>query len=243
MNIKLSKAFSILKILFLANILFLSGCATVHEMAVTKATEKIGFDGNGLLLMSLEIANDYKPDYQPEVIVTHVETPGANSKKDRHNYKTDLEGTVTSSSGTRYLLRMSIPPGKYVIRGASCMYRGFFILGSCFLPIHNDIHVLSNTTTYLGRVSGVIRERQKGELRAGPMIPLIDQTVTGFSSSTFDVQITDAWEEDKNTYTSIFPALKNTIIEKNIMSPFDKERAYNWWLSDGQSENNFSAGQ
>ena len=219
-------------------IILLSGCATVHDMGVNKSTEKLNLDGNGLLLMSLEISNLYKPDYQPQILVTHLETPGADSKEDRHNFKTDLDGTVSSSAGTRYLLRMKIPPGKYVVRGATCMYRSLFLASSCLLPIHADIEVKGDTTTYLGRVSGTMRERKEGELRSGPVIPLIDQAVTGFATSTFDVVISDAWEEDVKSYSTLFPALAQAEIAKNIMPKFDKQRAYIWWESNGGSEAN-----
>ncbi len=216
----------------------LSGCATVHDMGVNKSTEKLNLNGNGMLLMSLEISNLYKPDYQPQILVIHIETPDADSKENRHNFKTDLDGTISSSAGSRYLLRMKIPPGKYVVRGATCIYHSLFLTSSCLLPIHADIEVKANTTTYLGRVSGTMRERKEGEFRAGPVIPLIDQAVTGFAMSTFDVVISDSWDEDVKSYTTLFPALAHADINKSIMPVFDRQRAYAWWESNGDSEAN-----
>lgn len=222
--------------LIIAALLFLSGCATVHDMGVTKSTTKLALDKKGLVLMSLEVSNQYKPDYQPHIIVANIETPDADSKKDRHNFKTDLEGTVATGVGSRYLMRMELDPGKYVVRGAICMYSALLLNGSCFLPVHADIEVKPGTITYIGRVSGVMRERQGDEFRAGPVIPLVDQSVTGFSQSTFDVVISNQQEEDLKSYRDLFPVLKSADIAIEIMPPFDRSRAQVWWESNGSSE-------
>lgn len=225
------------RLLALAAILSLmSGCATVHEMGVDKNTETLNLNGDGLVLMSLELSNQYKPDYQPQVLVTHVETPDADSTEDRHNFKTDLDGTINSGGGSRYMLRMQLKPGKYVVRGATCMYRALLLNAICLLPIHADIEVSADTVTYLGRVSGVMRERKDDEFRAGPVIPLIDQGVTGFSSSTFDVTISDQSEEDLKSYRMLFPALSKAEIRPGILPPFDRARAQAWWETNGDSE-------
>jgi len=232
----LTRIWSLRLLALVAAIGLLSGCATVHEMGVDRNTKTLALDGKGLVLMSLQVSNAYKPEYQPQVIVAHVETPNADTQEDRHNYKTDLDGTVSSGGGARYLLRMELPPGKYVIRGATCMYQSLFLVASCQLPIHADIEVSANTVTYLGRVSGVMRERQEGEFRAGPVIPLVDQAVTGFSGSTFDVVISDEREEDLKSYRMLFPALANADIGIAIAPPFNRERAHAWWDSNGQSD-------
>jgi hypothetical protein len=214
----------------------MSGCATVHEMGVNKATTSLDLKGKALLLMSLQVANGYKPDYQPTVNVVYFETGAADSKEKRHNFKPDLEGTIVNSEGARYLLRMELEPGKYVLRGAGCMYRSFMLLGSCFMPIHADVEAKADTITYLGSAHGVTRERGEGEFRAGPMIPLIDQAVTGFSRSTFDVELSDNREEDLKAYRLLFPALSTADIQFNILPPFDRPRAQVWWETDGNSE-------
>lgn len=224
--------------LITAALFFLSGCATVHEMGVTKNSTKLALDKKGLVLMSMEVSNQYKSDYQPHIIVANIETPDADSKKDRHNFKTDLEGTVASSVGSRYLMRMELDPGKYVVRGALCMYSSILLHGSCFLPIHADIEVKAGSVTYIGRVSGVMRERHGDEFRAGPLIPLVDQSVTGYSLSTFDVTISDQQEEDLKSYRELFPVLESADIAIEIMPPFDRARAQTWWESNGNSEKN-----
>ncbi|TLS75692.1 hypothetical protein FE236_09020 [Mariprofundus erugo] len=104
------------------------------------------------------------------------------------------------------------------------------------MPIHGDIEVKANSVTYIGRASGVMRERHGNEFRAGPVIPLVDQSVTGFASGTFDVTISDQSQEDISAYQDIFPALRKADIEVHVLPPFDRERAQRWWDSNGKDE-------
>ena len=214
----------------------LSSCATVHEMALKKSDQSLSLNGKGMVLMSMEISNHYKSEYQPQIIVSQVEKPNAKEKKDRDNFKTDMDGTVASSDGSRYLLRMELKPGHYILRGAMCTYRSLFIMATCQMPVHGEFDVQADQITYLGRASGVIRERNGDEFRAGPPIPLIDQSVAGFSGGTFDVTISDQQEEDLHSYRQLFPALKGHEIEVSILPPFDRERAQIWWDSDGSKD-------
>ncbi|OIO67120.1 MAG: hypothetical protein AUJ57_11685 [Zetaproteobacteria bacterium CG1_02_53_45] len=109
--------------------LLFTGCATVHDMSLTKATKTLELKGKGLVLMSMEISNQYKTDFQPQIFLAYVETPDAKEKANRHNFKTDMDGTVSSSNGSRYLLRMELAPGRYVVRGASCNYKSSLLSG------------------------------------------------------------------------------------------------------------------
>jgi len=186
--------------------------------------------------MSMEVSNQYKADYQPQIFLAYVETPDAKEKADRHNFKTDMDGTISSANGTRYLLRMELDPGHYIIRGASCRYQSMFLMAQCMMPVHSDIQVKANSVTYIGRASGVMRERQDGEFRAGPVIPLVDQNVTGFAGSTFDVTISDESKEDLASCQGIFPALKSTNIEVKVLPPFNRDRAQLWWDSNGKKD-------
>jgi hypothetical protein len=105
-----------------------------------------------------------------------------------------------------------------------------------YLKNRADIQAKPNTVTYLGRARGVTRARQDGEFRAGPLIPLVDQAVTGFAKSTFDVELSDHMEEDLNAFRTIFPALSDADIQVALLPPFDRARAQAWWESDGKSD-------
>ena len=136
-------------VLFITLVLLalLSGCATVHDMAVNRKTAQLDLKGKGLVLMSMEVSNQFHTDYQPKFIVINLETPGAEDKAHRHNFKVDEEGMVVSASGSHYLTRMALDPGHYLLVGAPCLYHSLFIMGSCYLPILGDIEVSADTVT------------------------------------------------------------------------------------------------
>jgi len=195
--------------LVIAGMFLVTGCATVHESAITKEDRTLSLNGEGMILLSLQVNNQYQPDYQPQIIVVNVETPNAKNKKDRHNFKTDLDGTVSSANGTRYLMRMQLKEGKYIARGAFCAYNSLFVHANCFVPIHTGFEVKANKVTYL--------------------LPLIDQSVSGFASSTFDVTIEDQSNNDIKAFKSNFPALRSTEVVNAILPPFDRDKAQSWW--------------
>jgi hypothetical protein len=223
---KMKNANVLLGILFLA---VMTGCATPTKMGITKETSVFELKEKRLFLLTAELKNNYHPSYQPDAYVVHVETTNANTKSERLDFIIDKEGTVKTASGNSYMLRMMIDHGEYIIRGMSG-YSGIFpVRGLFFMPLHSNIKVEDGEIIYLGRVKGIIRERQKNEFRAGPVIPLIDQAVTGFSGGTFDVEIVDASGEDINKFKTMYPALSGKEIKVNILPPFDRRVAQEWW--------------
>jgi hypothetical protein len=59
--------------------------------------------------------------------------------------------------------------------------------------------------------------RKDSRPRAGSVIPLIDQSVTGFSSGTFVVEVSENYEEDTQLITKRFPYLAGKDIRKMIL--------------------------
>jgi hypothetical protein len=217
-------------------LLLFSGCASTHRMSLTPETQNLDLNNKALILMSLQLNHAYKPGFQPAVRTIQLESLNADTKGEQHNFIVDEDGAVQAQEGVLHMLRMEVDPGQYVIRGASAMYMGFPITAHCFMPIHTDIDVKPNTVTYVGRATGVTRKRQKGEFRSGPMIPLIDQGVAGFTMSTFDVELSDQRDDDLKTFGILFPALVNADIGIDILPPFDRQRATNWWENDGKED-------
>jgi len=230
--------FKYLILFIFSSSLLLSGCVNYFPMGVLKSTKKLELEGEGLLLASFEITNKFRPKFQPKVTAIRLQGFGDDSNNKNYFFEPDSEGTYVHSKGYKYLLRMKVPAGKYVLRGADCGYNGLIVKGYCFMPIHSDITVSSDKVIYLGNIRGEMRERNEDEFRAGPLIPIIDQAITGYYTSTFDVLISDAWIEDEKSFISIFPALEQAEIIQKVMLPFDKERAYKWWGSNGKSEEN-----
>ena len=203
----------------------LAACATPHRMAIDHETKQLDLADKALVLMSVKMVNGYKPNFQPTPNVVFVEKPVVRGPVDRLNYVIDAE----SEQGGVYFIRMAIPAGKYVVRGIRGVSAHFLVVGSCLLPVHQDVNLKAGEVVYLGRVAGTIRERMDGELRAGSLLPLVDQAVTGFSGGTFDVLLEDQYEQDMKVFKQRFPVLNSVTVKKDIFLPFDKERAVAWW--------------
>jgi hypothetical protein len=221
----------ILALLAASAAMALGGCATPTKMDLTREVQQIDVSKKSILLLSAEISNPYKSGYQPNASVVHVEKPNASSSEDRLNFLVDAEGTEATPSGNKYLFRISLEPGKYVLRGVTGSSGTFPVRGMFFMPLHMDIEVKPGSVVYAGRVRGTVRARDEAnnEFRAGPVIPLIDQSVTGFSSGTFDVAILDAEKEDLARFQNAFPALRSSRVAKQVLPPFNRKVAQTWW--------------
>jgi hypothetical protein len=210
-------------------VMFLSGCATPIRMSPTKETQALETTKSSVLLMSLTMKNDFHPSYQPSPIVVNVERGDANQRADRLNFLFDQDGTEESKTENHYLVRMSLPPGKYVVRGITAQSGIFPFHGMCYTPLNYDIEVKPNSIVYLGHVDAAVVERKDGELRAGPVIPLIDQAATGFSGGTWTVDVADRFDQDMGDFRKVFPVLEKADVQDEVLPAWDKKKATDWW--------------
>lgn len=213
-------------------LLFLTGCASPTKMAFHDGTDQALKTGNPIYLMTTTIKSAYRESHQPKLRVVHVEKAIVKGKKDRFNFVMDDKAKNESddpSIGSEYLLRMELSKGDYVLRGLSSQSSSFPIHGFFFTPIHEDIKATESGVFYLGHIDATVRERVGNEFKAGSSIPLIDQAIAGASGGTFDIEITDQWDIDKEKFLNKFPALSGVEIKKTILPPFNKERAQTWW--------------
>ena len=209
----------------------LTGCATRTPMAFESDSEQVTATSKPIYLMTATLKNTYK-DYQPKMLVVHVEKPGAKEAADRLNFVLDPKAKAESNAvipGNTYYLRMPLDPGKYELVGMSSIAGGFPIMASFFTPVHSQIDVATPGVYYLGHLNATVRERVGDEFKAGPSIPLVDQAVAGASGGTFDVEIVDLWGEDEGNFRARFPALKGVEVKKAILPPFDRAKAQQWW--------------
>jgi hypothetical protein len=220
---------TIRRVFLLALLALMPGCATVLKMAPTTATTSVDTSQQSVLIASLTLANQYHDSYQPNPIVVAIERAGGQQKSDRLNFQFDANAKVESDKGTHYLVRIPLAPGTYVIRGIVGGSGVFPVHGMFFLPLHYDIDVKPGALEYLGHIDATVVERKDGELRAGSMIPLIDQAVTGFSTGTWTVAVSDSSEHDLDEFKTAFPALAHLPIENDLLPAWDKQKATVWW--------------
>lgn len=210
----------------------LAGCATPTKMPLGGDSDTIEASAQPIFLMTATFKNDYRQWYQPKLIVMNVEKRDAKNRADRINFIMDEKARVgrdTPEDGNRYLLRMKLPAGDYVVRGFFGSSGLFPVIGHFFAPLHADVKSTLPGVYYLGHVSATVRERNEGEFRAGALIPLIDQAVTGFSGGTFDVEVSDRLDDDLPELIERFPALRLANIQKALLAPFDRAKAQKYW--------------
>lgn len=209
------------------------GCATPLKMDVNKEAKSLDLTQKSVVLMTGRFSNPLKKTggYQPQAFVVNVEKEIVKGSEDRLNFLVDAEGTVIEPQETRYLFRMTLPPGKYVIRGITGFAGVFPIRGNFFLPLHAEINVTPKSVVYVGEIHGKVRPRDEkiNEFRAGPVVPLIDQSVTGFSVGTWDVNINDAYDQDVTKFKREFSVLTPVSVDKQMLPPFDRKKAQKWW--------------
>lgn len=212
--------------------LILPGCATRTKMAFENDDERLTGSSAPVFLMTTTIKNDYHTSFQPKLTVVHVEKPDAQESKDRLNFLPDAKSIVESNApnvGNTYLIRMQLEPGKYEIKGLTSTARSFPFNGVFFAPVHSQIQASRPGVFYLGHIAATVRERQGNEFKAGPSVPLIDQAMTGASGGTFDIEFIDRLAVDEKLFRAKFPVLRDAVIEKTILPPFDRAVAQRWW--------------
>lgn len=185
-----------------------------------------------LYLMSVVVRNDYKQRWQPRVLNVILNKDNGTPKPDTQVFRMDAKGMLaaTQDGGSEtFLVRFTAGGASNTLIGMNAMASAFPIHGFYFVPMHAAVPDNGPGVYYLGSVKAVIRERKDNEFRAGPVIPLIDQSFAGASSGTFDIEIGDAYATDVELFKTAFPALKDTTITKATLAPWDRAKAQLAW--------------
>jgi hypothetical protein len=171
-----------------------------------------------IALLTVKIANKYKTSYQPNI--KHV-IVCSNGEKDREKYsfKVGEKYNEVGNSYNEYLISFQLPAGTYKLRELFAQSGKFPVIGSFAVPVYSSFSIAHNKIIYLGHLEANIKERTDNkELRAGSVIPLIDQAVTGASGGTFVVTITDLFEDDIKLFQKEYPYFKQYQVD-NLTLP------------------------
>lgn len=214
----------------------LTGCATVNSMAFDNKAKAVDLSKKSVVLMAFEVSRSDNSRHVPAPIVVNIEKPNAKEVKDRQNFRFGDGDAFQVDGRTVYLARMALEPGEWIVRGVTGQANAFPFIGTWFVPVHTAITIKPNTIDYLGHVSAALRPRDEkaNEFRAGPVIPLIDQSVAGLSGGTWDVTVEDRNDKDQTLFRSHYGALANATINPAVMPPFDRAVAQRFWASDGK---------
>jgi len=193
-------------------IILVSGCAS--KMALSTNTKQLNIDKKSVAIFRLRISNQYKPSFQPKVYKVRAIRLKESKIK---TFKTNKPYAKAKKQYNEYLISLDLKPGRYkvgdVLGGASVP---LLISAHFQFSLDAEFNVKSNEITYIGYIEMVNRKRKKGEKRSGSLIPLIDQAVTGFSTGTFDIKISDNYDEDIKIFKEKFPLINGYAINKYI---------------------------
>jgi len=207
-----------LLISFIAFVALASGCATVKDAPLKANAADVDVSGEALVFMTARVANSYKPTYPPKILVTFVQS--ADGSKELLSFRTD-EAYDTGPSHFEHLVAFKLAPGRYQVRQIRAWHRSFPIMATFEVPIYQMIEIKGPGAYYLGRVDATVVERTDEKLlRAGAVIPLIDQGVSGASGGTFVVKIEDRFAEDMRILGPRYPAITKLKVEKALLKPW-----------------------
>ncbi len=202
-------------------VLALSGCGGLN-MALTKDQAALDMGGNGVVLATVHISNQYKTGYQPEIILAQVKQSAPSAESFAFKVKDDPFHEVKDQYND-YLLSFSLKPGDYTLSSLWGRYRvPLLINANCVANINAPFRVKQGVVSYIGNFQATIVERTGDEERAGSAIPLIDQAVAGFSGGTFVFKTQDHYDADVASYKQVYSALRSVNIEKSIAETAQK---------------------
>lgn len=203
-------------------LLLASGCATSKPMPLNESATTLDLAKEGVAIFTVRTSNQFKTGYQPNVGFVHVKQR-AGEKKELFNFPAPGPIAAVEEQYNEYLVSISLPPGKYKLRHIGGSSNKLLVYSTFFVPVFVDIELKPNKILYLGRIEATLRERKNdSELRGGPLAPLLDQAVSGFSKGTFDIKIYDNYDKDMAAFTQKYPLLKKYTVEKAVLPPWKK---------------------
>jgi hypothetical protein len=208
-----------------------SGCTSLPYMPLTEDGAKVD-PAKPIYLMSVVLRNDYKLRWQPKVLNIQFSRQNGTAPLEYMAFRMDDKGTIagpSESDSKTYLIRFIADGPNHTILGINAMASAFPSHGFYFVPLHAQIAAGPAGVYYLGSVKASVRERQGNEFRAGPAIPLLDQAITGASTGTFDIQISDDYATDVALFRKTFDSLQDVDIAKAVLPPWDRAKAQLYW--------------
>lgn len=205
-------------LLLLSGIIFMmSSCATTKPSALRPDISSVDVTKESIVLLTVKIANEYKTGYQPDIKSVFISTADKNDSKN-YSFSVDEKFNEVKDSYNEYLLSCQLPPGEYKIREIYARSGLFPVIGNFYAPVFSSFSLEPNKIIYLGHIDATVKERKdENSLTAGPPIPLIDQAVTGASGGTFDIKITDKFENDIKLFQQKYPYIAKHNVDNQTL--------------------------
>ena len=203
-------------LLALFAIVVLSGCAA----GLDKTATAIDWSKGSVIVMSVEMQNQYKPNY-PATSLGVVMT-----RKTGNDARQQIRAASNIPAGDNaYLVTSQIQPGTYSISRIFGVSQKFPIMGSVDFAVDAPFEITPNSVTYLGRLATVNKEKtNKNDQSTGAVLPIIDQAVSGFGSGTLHVVLKDNYEEDVKLFKKEFVYVQNMDVIRRPLQKMMLER-------------------
>ncbi|MGB0910805.1 MAG: hypothetical protein ACPGYT_10600 [Nitrospirales bacterium] len=203
----------LLLLILLGMSLLTTGCGITKNMPLTQHATQLDTTKEGIAIFKLKMSNKYVPAYQPYVRKVNVIKVG---EEEEIGFQVNQPYLKVEEQYHEYLVSLQLSPGMYLIEEIAGGSGVFPVAGRYSFPIHAQFQIHQNKVTYIGNIEMVNRERKDDEPASGGLLPLIDQSVTGFSDGTFDVSISDSYDKDTKTFKEQFTLLSNHDIHKDL---------------------------
>jgi len=211
------------KFFVIALIAFLfAGCATIKPSALNQSIQSIDISQESIAILSIKVSNKFKPTYQPKIKQVLVWENGKDNNK-KYSFKVEDSYKEIENEYNEYLISFQLTPGKYKLSKLFAQSGIFPVKGGFSIPIYSVFEIEANKIIYLGHIDASVKEKTNDdELRAGPVIPLLDQAVTGASGGTFVIDISDMFENDIDLFKKQYPYLSSYNIENKTLPQWKK---------------------
>lgn len=189
------------------------GCANIKTMPLQVEQPNLQLADQSILVGRLNIQNKNAKSWQPNLLAVFV-------KQDKKNYSFNKPTLITHTPkvGKDYLFSLELEPGSADLNLIRFHSRSLLVNGIAEIKFQQPITFpKKGAIVYIGNIQASIVKHQEGQPTAGPVIPLIDQAVTGFSTGSFVIDITDNYEEDIKLLLEKYPYLKGKEIQKAIL--------------------------
>lgn len=205
---------NVLKHLLLFLAFSVSGCATVNKMPLDAKASGIDTTERSILIAKVTIKSEKGTSPQPHMCCVFVD-------EDNKTYSFSAPAVLrqTDHAGREYLVSFDSRPGKVTLDMVRFLTAAPpFFMATAELKFAQNLEVPVNSLVYLGSITAVITDKVSGdEPSAGPMLPLIDQAVAGFSTGMFVVDIADNFDSDMEEFQQKYPYLKGREVVKMVL--------------------------
>jgi hypothetical protein len=194
-------------------LLFLSGCASVSNMPLQTDSIEIDLSQKSVLVAKVTIKNENHPSFQPDMCCVLVK-----GKDEEFSFTEPTLLNDKGEEGKEFLISMDVEPGTIKLNTMRFWIHNLLMFAVAELPFDHDLNIPSGKLIYLGNIHATIKPKiDNDQPAAGGAFPLIDQAVAGFSNGTFDVNVTDQYDDYLKELHEKFPHTKDREIVNMVL--------------------------